>query len=249
MVLSFALPRRAIPPLLLLLSLSGWLVAVYQHFRPPLLSSLSLPNPSYLLSLAANSSYLSWATPISIRDSITDYVQSMPSLRPWDARGGPEYDMLGQDERCTFDWPSTKHMFVFNSPYKDNGIGDGHPRKWVSSSHLLRTLLTGSITENGSIPTAGLTFFIHIEYWPFCFPGATISSNVLPPGVEKWGSFDTQVEEFRELFTPMPGPAVADWHSDDSLFLAMFGINDLQQMDVSSSLSSRRSDTPLSHTR
>ncbi|RXK39836.1 hypothetical protein M231_02891 [Tremella mesenterica] len=198
MTLSFALPRRAIPPLMLLLCLSGWLVAVYQHFRPPLLSSLSLQNPLYLLSLAANSSYLSWATPTSTRDSITEYVQSMPSLRPWDARGVPEYDMLGEDKRCAFDWPSTKHMFLFgdsfsatyNSPYKDNGIGDGHPKKW-------------------SVSTV----------------------EKLPPGVEKWGSFDTQVEEFRELFTPMPGPAVADWHSDDSLFLAMFGINDLQQMD------------------
>jgi hypothetical protein len=40
-------------------------------------------------------------------------------------------------------------------------------------------------------------------------------------------TFGKQVDEFQELFTPMPGPRIVDWHSNDTLFLAFFGINDM----------------------
>ena len=46
-------------------------------------------------------------------------------------------------------------------------------------------------------------------------------------------SFQTQVEEFRDLFTPLPGPPRVDWHANDSLFISFFGINDMVRYPVS----------------
>jgi len=40
-------------------------------------------------------------------------------------------------------------------------------------------------------------------------------------------TFQTQVQEFEDLFTPMPGPSRANWHSNDTLFVVFFGINDM----------------------
>lgn len=40
----------------------------------------------------------------------------------------------------------------------------------------------------------------------------------------------TQVEEFEDLFTPLPGPTKVDWHGDDSLFVVFFGINDMVRL-------------------
>lgn len=48
--------------------------------------------------------------------------------------------------------------------------------------------------------------------------------------LEPWtdrSTFQTQVQEFEEFFTPMPGPARAKWHGNDTLFIIFFGINDM----------------------
>ena len=46
-------------------------------------------------------------------------------------------------------------------------------------------------------------------------------------------TFHTQVDDFEELFTPSPGRSKVNWHSDDSLFVVFFGINDMGRMNVS----------------
>lgn len=45
-------------------------------------------------------------------------------------------------------------------------------------------------------------------------------------------TFQTQVQEFEDLFTPMPGPSRANWHSNDTLFVVFFGINDMVSFDI-----------------
>lgn len=40
-------------------------------------------------------------------------------------------------------------------------------------------------------------------------------------------TFDTQIDDFRDLFTPMPGQWNVDWHSNDTLFIISLGVNDM----------------------
>ena len=49
----------------------------------------------------------------------------------------------------------------------------------------------------------------------------------MPPGQAKYGTLVTQIEEFEDLFGPMPGPPRVNWHAHDSLFIVFSGINDM----------------------
>ena len=50
----------------------------------------------------------------------------------------------------------------------------------------------------------------------------------------KPSTFHTQVQEFEEMFTPLPGPPQVNWHSNDSLFVVFFGINDMVRPECQS---------------
>jgi hypothetical protein len=55
-----------------------------------------------------------------------------------------------------------------------------------------------------------------------------MARNEKSAGAESRSStFETQVDDFEDLFTPMPGPWMVDWHANDSLFVVFFGINDM----------------------
>ncbi|ORX41223.1 hypothetical protein BD324DRAFT_613692 [Kockovaella imperatae] len=70
-----------------------------------------------------------------------------------------------------------------------------------------------------------------LQYYNYARPGAVIDAEIIPPGLETYGTLQTQLDEFGELFTPLPGPAKVNWHSDDSLFVVFFGINDMGRMN------------------
>ncbi len=36
-----------------------------------------------------------------------------------------------------------------------------------------------------------------------------------------------QISEFKDLFTPMPGPRIVNWSKENALFVFAFGINDM----------------------
>ncbi|KAK4686903.1 hypothetical protein P7C73_g3218, partial [Tremellales sp. Uapishka_1] len=40
---------------------------------------------------------------------------------------------------------------------------------------------------------------------------------------------EDQVDDFEDLFTPMPGPSSVDWHGSDTVFFVFFGINDIRE--------------------
>jgi len=68
------------------------------------------------------------------------------------------------------------------------------------------------------------------QYWNFARDGAVIDSAVIPPRIESYGTLSDQVKDFEDLFTPMPGPRNVDWHSNDTLFILAFGVNDLRNI-------------------
>jgi len=45
-------------------------------------------------------------------------------------------------------------------------------------------------------------------------------------------TLQTQVGEFEDMFTPMPGPPRANWHGNDTLFIIFFGINDMVSLPL-----------------
>ncbi|KAK4688514.1 hypothetical protein P7C73_g1594, partial [Tremellales sp. Uapishka_1] len=89
-----------------------------------------------------------------------------------------------------------------------------------------------------------------MQYWNFARPGAVIDPVIVPPGLEKYGyvarctlsmsaesfltrhrTFQTQVQDFEDLFTPSPGPDRVNWHANDTLFVVFFGINDMGRLN------------------
>ena len=59
----------------------------------------------------------------------------------------------------------------------------------------------------------------------------SLTAPSLPPGQIEWGTLQDQLDDFQDFFTPMPGPESVNWHSNSSLFLMFFGINDISQLD------------------
>ncbi|WVR08390.1 hypothetical protein IAU60_005445 [Kwoniella sp. DSM 27419] len=144
---------------------------------------------------------------ISDDHPVDNFVKSFPRLRshaqtePLRARASIAVDGV-ETVKELFDWPRTKKLFVFKD-YRKNGVDGGHHQQFVSILDLL-------------------------QYWNFAKPGATVSHSVLPPGLESYGTFETQIKDFEDLFTPAPGPKHVNWNANDSLFVVFFGINDMR---------------------
>ncbi|OCF41265.1 hypothetical protein I317_04923 [Kwoniella heveanensis CBS 569] len=149
---------------------------------------------------------------------IDSFVQTFPKLRKFD-----QLEPLGhQDEgiiertegnesqtgRTPFDWPRTKKLFVFGDSYL----------KITERMVLMGVTIKNSVFHD----------FHVLQYWNFAKPGATVSHSVLPPGLESYGTYETQINDFEELFTPAPGPRNVNWQSNDTLFVVFFGINDMR---------------------
>ncbi|WWC92119.1 uncharacterized protein L201_007073 [Kwoniella dendrophila CBS 6074] len=126
--------------------------------------------------------------------------------------------------KIPFDWPRTKKLFVFgdsfstrDKDYRKDGIDGGHFQE-----------LHGKATDMKWADYLYAVFhdFHILQYWNLAKVGATIHHSVLPPGLESYGTFETQINDFQDLFTPMPGPWQVQWQSNDTLFIVVFGIND-----------------------
>ncbi|WVQ63123.1 uncharacterized protein L199_001274 [Kwoniella botswanensis] len=176
---------------------------------------------------------------------IDEYVKSFPKVRSWKETGVPtstgregenglviedddimeiEMGMGEAKERVPFDWPRVRKLFVFgdsfstrDKDYRKDGVDWGHFQE-----------LHGKATDMKWPDYLYAVFhdFHILQYWNLAKVGATIHHSVLPPGLESYGTFETQINDFEDLFTPLPGPRQVDWHSNDTLFIVVFGIND-----------------------
>ncbi|WVQ95764.1 hypothetical protein IAU59_002863 [Kwoniella sp. CBS 9459] len=179
---------------------------------------------------------------------IDSFVETFPKLRRSDQLeplGGsivPREE--GEESKVSFDWPRTKKLFVFgdsystlervvaflsttmtlaNAPrskdYRKNGVDGGHHQQFHGKAIDMKW---------ADYLYAVFHDFHVLQYWNFAKPGATVSHSVLPPGLESYGTYETQINDFEELFTPSPGPKNVNWQSNDTLFVVFFGINDMR---------------------
>ncbi|WVF68086.1 hypothetical protein IAT40_002849 [Kwoniella sp. CBS 6097] len=170
---------------------------------------------------------------------IDSFIQTFPKLRKFD-----QLEPLGDEgeidlERPLFDWPRTRKLFVFNirvsgglsrhalaphtslcsKDYRKNGVDGGHHQQFHGKAIDMKW---------ADYLYAVFHDFHVLQYWNFAKPGATVSRSVLPPGLESYGTYETQIDDFESLFTPSPGPSNVNWQSNDTLFVVFFGINDMR---------------------
>ncbi|WWC72415.1 uncharacterized protein I206_106377 [Kwoniella pini CBS 10737] len=176
-------------------------------------------------------------------DLIDDFVNTFPKIRTWQETGVPsptakyvnrneQQLIIGHEDemevvsskREPFDWPRSRKLFVFgdsfstrDKDYRKDGIDGGHFQE-----------LHGKATDMKWADYLYAVFhdFHILQYWNLAKVGATIHHSVLPPGLESYGTFETQINDFQDLFTPLPGPNQVNWNSNDTLFIIVFGIND-----------------------
>ncbi|ORY35921.1 hypothetical protein BCR39DRAFT_513085 [Naematelia encephala] len=170
------------------------------------------------------------------QSSVAKFRQRFPSLRNVDQRGVPDESdhLLKREDNLwsgsgVFDWPRTTKMFVFgdsystiDSDYRKNGVDGGHHERF----HHKATDMKWS-----DYLYAVFHDFHVLQYYNFARPGATVAQDIIPPGLEKYGTYTTQLQEFEDLFTPLPGPPRVNWHDNDTLFVVFFGINDMGRMN------------------
>ncbi|WVW81024.1 hypothetical protein I302_103015 [Kwoniella bestiolae CBS 10118] len=169
---------------------------------------------------------------------IDEYVKTFPRVRSWKETGVPispsvDQGLVIEDDdsmemvnpnKVPFDWPRVRKLFVFgdsfstrDKDYRKDGVDWGH----FQELHCKATDMKWA-----DYLYAVFHDFHILQYWNLAKVGATIHHSVLPPGLESYGTFETQINDFEDLFTPLPGPTQVNWHSNDTLFIVVFGIND-----------------------
>ncbi|WRT70452.1 uncharacterized protein IL334_007450 [Kwoniella shivajii] len=153
---------------------------------------------------------------------VDTFVKGFPQVRSWEETGTPvsepEAAFLVEDGEITrkepFDWPRVRKLFVFGDSFSTRD--KDYRKDGVDGGHFQELLTCFSVFHD----------FHVLQYYNLAKVGATIHHSVLPPGLEEYGTYETQINDFEDLFTPLPGPWQVDWHSNDTLFIIFFGIND-----------------------